>query len=296
MITKFFTILSILIASSNVFSAAQPSLQKIVTTYERKILFEEKQWQLHAREFWNTTSITTWKSNNQRIEVSISECESHENAIENLRGSKGSASRGMDRDVKGLGDRAFEHVSQGEVTAILFVKNNFVIHLNTNTRNKTGAETLYRFAVHILDSIENEFGLSRIGLSIAALSYEQKILEKENGWRLSRKALQKNNSDNQWVSKDGAISITIYKFESPQKALEFLEGTKTSRSSGGHRDIKGFGDAAYEQFNNGGLLHDIVFVKGNLFVSVMSLTKDRAKFVDPMHRFSKHVLDAIEGK
>ena len=127
-------------------------------------------------------------------------------------------------------------------------------------------------------------------------NYERKILEKEKGWRISAKTLQHDNSYNKWESKDGAISIRVYKFETPEKALEFLEGTKTSRSSGGNRDIKGFGDAAYEHFTNGELLHDIVFVKGDMFVSLTSITKDRAKFVDPMHRFSKHVLDAIEGK
>ncbi len=295
MITKFFTILSILIASSNVFSAAQPSLQKIITTYERKILFDEKQWQLRERHVNSSTSIDIWQSNHETIEVAISECESHENAIENLRGSKGSASRGVDKDVKGLGDRAFEHVSQGEVTSILFVKNNLLIHIACTLKNRAGAETLYRFAVHLLDSIENEFGLSRIGLRIAALSSERKILEKEKGWRLSEKSLNEKYSSNKWESEQAMISIEIFKFESPSKALEFLEGSKTSRASGESKNIEGLGDAAYEHYGQG-VLHSIVFVKGDRLVSLSSRASGREENNVPMRRFSKHVLDAIEGK
>jgi hypothetical protein len=295
MITKFITILSILIAGSSVFGAVQSSLQKIVTTYERKILFDEKQWQLHDRKFWNTTSIDTWKSDNETIEVYISECESDKKALEYHRGMKGSASRGMDRDVKGLGDRAFEHISQGEVTAIIFVKDNFIIYINSNNSNRDRAETLYRFAIHILDSIENESGISRISFRIAAFNYERKILEKEKGWRLSEKSLNEKYSSNKWESEQAMISIEIFKFESPSKALEFLEGTKTSRSSGQSKNIEGLGDAAYEHYGQG-LLHSIVFVKGDTLVSLTSVASDREKNSAPMRRFSKHVLDAIEGK
>ena len=297
MVTKFLRILFILIASSSVFSAVQSSLQKTVTTYERKILFEEKQWQLRERHVNTSTSHDIWKLDNETIEVAITEYVSKENAIENQRTLKGSAASGKDRDVIGLGDSAFEHIGYGgTVTAILFVKNNLFVHIESTLKNRAGSETLYRFAIHVLDSIENESGISHIGFWPAALNYERKILEKENGWRLSTKTLQINNSETKWESEDGSISITIYKFESSQKALEFLEGTKTSRSSGRSQNIQGFGDAAYEHFGNGDLLHDIVFVKGNKFITVRAIAKDRAKLVDPMRRFSKHVLDAIEGK
>ena len=77
-------------------------------------------------------------------------------------------------------------------------------------------------------------------------TYEQKILEKEKDWRLSDKSLDDKYSRDTWVSEQGAISIMIRKFESPSKALEFLEGSKTSRASGESINIEGLGDAAYE--------------------------------------------------
>jgi hypothetical protein len=139
------------------------------------------------------------------------------------------------------------------------------------------------------------FSAVQSSLQRTATTYERKILEKEKDWRLSDKSLNDKYSMDTWVSEQGAISIMLRKFESPSKALEFLEATKTSRSTGESKNIEGLGDSAYEHYGQG-VLHSIVFVKGDTLVSLSSGASGREKNSVPMRRFSKHVLDAIEGK
>lgn len=157
MITKIFTILSILIVSSYVFSAVQSSLQKTVTTYERKILEKEKIWRIEKKITDDTASLNEWKSANGKISIAIFKRKSHQGALEELRGLKYTTSSGTNKDVKGFGDGAFEHIDKGGVvSAVIFVKGTTIVHVDTDFAKKFGGETLYKFARHVLDAMEGK--------------------------------------------------------------------------------------------------------------------------------------------
>ena len=123
---------------------------------------------------------------------------------------------------------------------------------------------------------------------------ERKILENENGWRLSKKTAGSYFSLNTWTSDKGSINVTIINYMTPQKAMEdFIKGKGTT-SKGIPRDLNGFGDAAYENVN-GDQPSSIIFVRGTTIVGVEpSLLSKKEQPV--LERFARQMLDAIDNK
>ena len=125
--------------------------------------------------------------------------------------------------------------------------------------------------------------------------YERKIFEKENAWRLTKRFATDIGSENAWTSDNGFIVVNIHKFSSSEEALNVLHASRTNLAAGGVREFKGFADAAYEHFGQGGLFRGLYFVKGD---SMVTIDRDPIGKVEipVVHRFAKHVLDAMEGK
>ena len=125
--------------------------------------------------------------------------------------------------------------------------------------------------------------------------YERKILAKEGQWQLARKTLGKKISLNTWKSNNGTIEISIFQYDTPKEALQFLEGSKWSRASGHSVDVKELGDAAYEHLTSEGVVCSIMFVKGRTVVMVDTLEMQEIG-LPVARRFAKHVLDAMQGQ
>jgi hypothetical protein len=153
----FFSMLSLLIVTSSALGVVQLSHRETVGSYERKIIEKEKIWRVEKKITDDTASLNEWKSANGKISIAIFKRKSHQGALEELRGLKYSTSAGRGKDVKGLGDGAFEHIDMnGDVSAVLFVKGTTIVHVDTDSAKKLGAEILYKFARHVLDAMEGK--------------------------------------------------------------------------------------------------------------------------------------------
>ncbi len=123
---------------------------------------------------------------------------------------------------------------------------------------------------------------------------ERRILEQEKEWRLSKKEAGSNFSLNTWVLDKGSINVTIVNYATPEKAREDFNKGKGTTSTGTSRDISGFGDAAYENGNTGGV-SSLILVKGTTIIGIESnLLPPKDQPI--IKRFARHILDTMEGK